>query len=199
MRLGAGGEGRAVHADIGAAVVNTSPGGPGFLGQQGTQTGGDGIGERDVGDDAPAKEGVVLAAAGAVKELIGQDDVARLVFLLQAAHGGDGDDPAHVQGAQRPDVGTVIEFGGQDAVPFAVPWQEKHSPAGQRAADDFVRRRAERRVHLDLLAVGESVDVIEAGAADDADSRGECREVSHGRNLVCCSRNSYGFAGMCER
>jgi hypothetical protein len=40
-------------------------------------------------DDASTEEGVVFAAAGAVKKLIGQNDVTWSVFLTQTSDGGD--------------------------------------------------------------------------------------------------------------
>jgi hypothetical protein len=81
--LGAGGERRAVHVDVGAAVVDAAALGEAGGVEQRSQTGGDGIGETDVSDDALAEKSMVIAPAGSVKELIGQDDVTRGVRFLE--------------------------------------------------------------------------------------------------------------------
>ena len=61
------------------------------------QSGGDGVGEPDVGDDAISEERMVFAAAGAVVELVWQDDMAGGVLFLERAAGGDGDDEAYAE------------------------------------------------------------------------------------------------------
>src|SRR3569623_3640814 len=99
-----------------------------------------------MGYDAVAKEGVMLAAAGAVKELVRRDHIARPQLLLQAAHSSDGDDPAHIEGAQRPDVGAVVQFRGKDAMAARMAGQEVNPPAGEGSANDPVGRRTIRRV-----------------------------------------------------
>ena len=48
-------------------------------------------------DDASTEEGVVFAAAGAVVELVWQDDMAGGVLFLERAAGGDGDDEAYAE------------------------------------------------------------------------------------------------------
>ena len=167
--FGAGGESGAVHADVGAARVDGGTGGGGFLSEERAEMGGDGIAEGDVGDDAAAEEGVLVATAGAVEELVGEEDVFGGVFLLEAADGGDGDDPADVEVAHGPEVGAVVEFGGENAVAAGVAGEEDEAAAVELADDEGVGRGAEWGVDEDFLTVGEAVDVIEAAAADDAD------------------------------
>ena len=72
--------------------------------------------------------------AGAVEELRGQDDVLRSVFFLERSDGGYADDETHAQRAQRPDVGAVGKFVGEDAVAARVPGQEEDLPTGELAA-----------------------------------------------------------------
>jgi hypothetical protein len=48
-----------------------------------------GCGEGDVGDDAPAEEGVFGRLLGAVEELVDEDDVAGSVLPLEGPHGAD--------------------------------------------------------------------------------------------------------------
>jgi len=176
VRLRAGGEGRPIHANVGAAVVHAEAQRGAFLVQKRAKARRDRIAEGHMGHDATAEEGVMLAAAGAVEKLVRQHDVTRVILLLQAAHGRHGDDPAHVQAAQRPDVCPVVQLRGQDAVPFAMPRQENDAPPGKLARDELVTRRPEGRGDVEFLAVREPVEVVKAGAADDADGRGR---VSH--------------------
>ncbi len=140
--------------------------------QQRPQIVGQRITKGDVRHDSAAEKGVLIAAARAVKELVRQHDVTRPILLLQAADGGDGDDPAHVQAAQRPDVGPVIQLRRQDAVAFAMTRQEVNPAPGQRTRHQRVRRRAEGRRHGDFFAILKAFEVVEAGAANDADGRG---------------------------
>ena len=85
LAFGTGGEGGALHAEIGATAVQPSTlrqtlfGG---IGQQGTQIGAEGVRKADVGHAAVAEE-TGGPVTGAVDELIGHDHVARLQILLQ--------------------------------------------------------------------------------------------------------------------
>jgi hypothetical protein len=51
-----------------------------------------------------------------------------------------------------------------------VPGQEHDLAAGQLAGEETVRGRAEGRLDIDPLLTGEAIDMIEAAAADDADT-----------------------------
>jgi hypothetical protein len=137
--------------------------------EEGAEVGGDGFSKRNVGDDAFAKEGVAIPLAGAVKELVWQHDVTRMVFFLEGADGGDGDDPADVQGAEGPNVGAVIEFSGEDAVAFAMTGKKKDTASGKGAGHEGVGRRTVRGVNGELFRLLEAFDIIEAAAANDRD------------------------------
>ncbi len=165
------GEGWPIHADVGAAVVDAEAQGLAFLMQKRAQARGNRIAEGHMGHDAAPEEGVMLTAARAIEKLVRQQHITRMVLLLQAAHGCHGNDPAHVQAAQRPDIGPVIQLGGQEAMPFAMPGQENDPPTGEITRDERVAGRAKGRGDADFLPVGESVEVVEAGAADDANGR----------------------------
>ena len=99
LAFGPGGEGGALHAEIGATPVQPSTlrqtllGG---IGQQGTQIGAEGVRKADVGHAAVAEE-TGGPVTGAVDELIGHDHVARLQMPLQRPHRRERDQPAHPQ------------------------------------------------------------------------------------------------------
>src|SRR6266850_4275290 len=67
----------------------------------------------------------------------------------------------------------------------SVPGQEVNPPLSDLAAHDHIRRRAERGFHGLLLWVAESLDLIKAAPADDADG---CRVVIH--SLVVAQASS---------
>ena len=81
--LGAGAEGGAFHVDVSAAVVDAGAFGLGALEQQLAQFGAYRVGKGDVGDDAAAEEGVFGGSLGAVEELVRENDVAGVVFILE--------------------------------------------------------------------------------------------------------------------
>jgi hypothetical protein len=118
--------------------VDGGTGGGGFLREEGAEMGGEGIAKGDVSDNATAEEGVLVAAAGAVEELVGEENVFGGVFLLEAADGGDGDDPADVEVAHGPEVGAVVEFGGEDAVTAGVAGEEDEAAAVELTDDESV-------------------------------------------------------------
>ena len=105
----------------------------------------DRIGEADVGHQAFAEEGGD-AAARAVEELIGDDEIERPVLLLERSHRAERDDALHAQRLHAVDVGPEIQLRGREAMPAAVPRQERHLPARQLAHHVIVRRPAERRL-----------------------------------------------------
>jgi len=57
----------------------------------------------------------------------------------------------------------------REAVVLAVPRQEGHPAARDLADEHSLTRRAERRVDLDLLSIGQ--ELVKAGPADDPDVR----------------------------
>ena len=94
----------------------------------------------------PPPKKVCDALAGAIEELRRQHDVARLVLLLQRADRGDADDPAHAERAQRADIRAMIQLVRQDAMAAPVPREKIDLPSRELAAEDDIRRRAERRL-----------------------------------------------------
>ena len=81
--------------------------------------------------DPAAKKGVLRPLARPVVKLRGQEHIARRIFFLQTADRGHANDPAHVQGTERIDVGAMIQFVRENAMPAAVARQKIHLPAVQ--------------------------------------------------------------------
>jgi hypothetical protein len=138
----------------------------------------DRLGERDVGHQAVAEEGVD-AVAGAVEELVGDDDVGRLVVDLQRADGGDRDQLLDSQRLEAVDVGAVVELGRRQPVAASVARQEGDRAPVQLADDVGVRRLAERRRDPPLLAHHQPLHLVEAAAADHTDTN-----IAHGETLL---------------
>ena len=85
--------------------------------------------------------------ARAVEELVGNDEVHRLVFLLQAADRARRQDVLDAERLEAVDVGPEVQLGRQQPVSGAVPRQKRHALAAQRPDDVGRRRLAERRLH----------------------------------------------------
>ena len=93
------------------------------------------MGERDVPDDATAKEGVGGGLFGPVEKLVRQHDVAGPVFGLERADGTHADNPRRTKLLHAPDIGPVIQFAGQNTVPAAMPRQEDDLTPGELAGE----------------------------------------------------------------
>ena len=106
--------------------------------------GADRFGKADVRGDAVAEKGVLRPLAGAVEKLRRQDNVARRVFLLQAADRGHANDPAHVQRTERIDIRAMIQLVRQKAMAAPVPRQKINLPAINFAANDRIGRAAQK-------------------------------------------------------
>ena len=132
------------------------------------QIGAERVGERDVRDQAAAEERAD-APLRAIEELVGHDDVERRVFVLEAADRARRDDALDAEHLEAVDVGAEVQLGRQDAVADAVPRQERHALAAQRADDVRPGRIAKRRRDRLLFAVGQLGHVVQAAAADDSD------------------------------
>ena len=123
VRLGAGGELRAFHADVGAFVDGGDAGG--FAGGEKDEGdgGADGIAKGNVADDAFAKESGG-AQEGAVDELVGDDEVSGPVLFFERADGGERKDARDAEFFEGVEVGAEIEFGGQDTMTASVTGEE---------------------------------------------------------------------------
>ena len=70
----------------------------------------DGVTKGDMSNDALTEKGIGGAALGTVKELVGQDDVARGVVRLERTNCTDADDPPNAELLEAVDVGSVRDF-----------------------------------------------------------------------------------------
>ena len=100
--------------------------------------------EPDVGHDASAEERAD-AALRAIEELVGHDDVERLVVLAEAADRARREDPLDAEQLEAEDVGPEVQLRRQDAVARAVPREERHAAPAQGRRHVRAGRRAERR------------------------------------------------------
>ena len=119
----------------------------------------------------PATKKRGLALLGAIDELVGDHHVERLVLFLERAHRRDGQDPLNTDLFHCVDVRPVVQLVGQDAVAAAMAGQESHALSLQGAQDEVVGGGAERSVRLQLPDIGQSLHLVQAATADDADIR----------------------------
>ena len=112
IRFGAGGELRALHADIDAARLHHHPGALCTLLDGFGYRGADRIAKGNVADD-PLSEESGVAQSCAVDELIGNNELGRLMLQLERADCGDGDDSFHAQLLHGEDIGAEVQLGGQ--------------------------------------------------------------------------------------
>ena len=129
-----------------------------------------GIGEADVRHQAFAEKRRD-APAGAVEELIGNDEIERTMLFLERADRAQRDDALHAERFHAVDVGAKVELRGRRAMAASVPRQERDLFPGERAHHIVVRRRAPGRVDHLLLLGFEAGHGIEAAASDDSDFR----------------------------
>src|SRR5256885_7016050 len=122
----------------------------------------------DVRNDAAAEKRADPALR-AVEELIGDDDVERLVFLFQAADGARRENTLHAEHLEPVDVRPEVQLGRQYPVSNAVARQERHALAAQRADHIRAGRIAERRGYRLLFAVAQLRHVVQTAAADNPD------------------------------
>ncbi len=167
-RLGPRGELRTLHAHRGAAPMAGNRLGHGRAGDQFLQRRPHRVREGHVGD-ATRTEERTLAAHGAVHEVVHQHEGAGAQFLAVGAAGRERHEVGHAQLLQRVDVGAVVDLGGRQAVAPAVPRQEHDVRAAGATDAQPVRRLAPGRVDALLAHVLDAGQVVEAGAADDAE------------------------------
>src|SRR5215468_7904957 len=114
---------------------------------------------------------------GAVEELIGQHNVARLVARLQRPNRADTDNPGHSKFFHSPNVCTVIQFARKNPMTTTMPRQEHNLSPGQPASQQCIRRRAKRGFHLDPFLAGKTLNMIKTAAANHTDPM-----LRHGRS-----------------
>ena len=168
--FGLGRKGRALHAKVGAAVLGGDADRVAGAGHHFGELGTDRIGEADVGYQAFSEERGD-AAAGAIEELVGDDEIQRPVLLLERAHGAERNDALHAQQLHAVNVGPEIQLRGQQAVASAMTGEERHVPALQRAEHVVVRGPAEGRLDVRFFLRFKPGHGVKPAAADDANFR----------------------------
>src|SRR5713226_4295715 len=117
------GEQRAFHADIGTALVYlyVAELAGGFQ-QELAECGTEGPGKGDVDNDSTLVKGVDTALS-AIKELIGNNQVAGCNMFAETTHGTDGNNPFDAQAFKGPDIGTHRYLRGANAMPLSMARQ----------------------------------------------------------------------------
>ena len=114
--LSPGAEGGAFHVDVRPSIMMSHIVGLGRMNQELPEARTDGIGEGNMGDDAFTKETVLAVLFGFVDKLINENNVARAYVFLKRTDRTDADDPLHAELFHGPNVGSMIEFAGKEAM-----------------------------------------------------------------------------------
>lgn len=178
MALGAGAEGRTLHADDGSLVVEHDAvafHGRGTLLDDLREARVEGVRETDVADYAALVEGEGPDALGAVDDLVGNDKVHGLDLLAQGADGREGDDGAHADGAKGGDVGARGNLVGGKLVVETVAGEEGDGVAVVLEDHEGGGGRAPRGDGVEGGDGDVAVELGEAGAADDGNVDGAWR------------------------
>ena len=104
---------------------------------------------------------------GAIDELIRHQHVEGLNLLLQGAHCRQGQDPAHAEGAQGPEVGLGGHLAGGVAVVAAVTGQEHHLQIADTAEPQGIGGGSVGRFDRELLNVFKALHGVETTAPQD--------------------------------
>ena len=169
LRFGPGGEGRPLHAEIGAAAVQLAALGHqafGYIGQQAAERRAEGLGKSHMGYQPLTKQRQ-WPLLGAIDELVRHQHVEGPNPLLQGAHRRQGQDPAHAEGAQGPEVGLVGHLGGGVAVVAAMTGQEHHLQIADTAQAQGIGGGSVGRFDRELLNVFEALHGVETAAPQD--------------------------------
>ena len=106
-----------------------------------------------------------------VEELVWNDELKRLMLFFQRTDSRNGNDALDPELLEAMNVGSEIQFAGQDAVPAPVSRQKGYLATLKRTEHIGVRGRAERRLQLDFVHLAQPRHRIQPTAADDSDFR----------------------------
>jgi hypothetical protein len=124
----------------------------------------------DVGNQACAEKSGD-AMAGAIDELIGDQEFAGGEIFFERTDSADGDDSVHAKELERVDVGAIVDFARKNAMTAAVAGEECDGFPFEEAGNNGIGRIAEGRFDADFLAVIEPLHRVQTAATDDADGR----------------------------
>ena len=183
VRLGPCGERRAFHADVAAAVVDSSAGAshlPGSVQQPPAHHRAERLCELNM------HRGVIVERASAfvrlVDDLIDDDQIAGLDVFAQGSGCAAGDDVGDAEGFEGVDIGAVRDVAGTEQVAWAVALEYADIDALPLRFDDGRGRFAERRVEFDRLSLLRAEGIAKPGAADESDG-----QSAHGRMISGCA------------
>src|SRR6185437_1618267 len=121
--LGACGELRTFHADVGSAGFAYDAFASTAVSDGAGDAGADGVSESHVSDQAFAeKRGDT--AGGSIDELVGDEEVGGLVLFLEGTDGGNRKNALDAELLHGIDVGTEVQLRGEDAVAARVTSEE---------------------------------------------------------------------------
>lgn len=138
------------------------------------------VAERNVRDHTSLEESPWAHTLGAIDDLVGNDEIARLDFLLQATNGGEGDDGADPNRAQSSDVGASWDLMRSNLVVNTVPAEESNGNGLVVVRALVVQNRDRRgggapgrgdRQRRDLSEAGE---LAQTSTTNDGDTHGLC-------------------------
>ena len=143
-RLGQRRKLRAFHADIRAASMDVCADRLHGVGGDASELRTNRMGERHVRREAAAEKRAD-ARLCAIEKLVGDDDIERRVFGLEAADRAGRDDALRSQQLESKDVCPEVELRWKQTVTRAVPRQKRDPLSAERAEEIRTRRIAERR------------------------------------------------------
>ena len=86
---------------------------------------------------------------------------------------------------ERVEVGAVVDLGGREAVPAAVPREERDLLPAEPADEERVAGIAEGRARLLAARAFETGKIVEAGTADDSKHAARVSHGCGGRSIAC--------------
>src|ERR1019366_1655459 len=120
------------------------------------------------GHAVPKKRG--NAVARSVIELVGDQELEGLQVLLQRADGADGNNPLDAKLFHGVDVGAIIDFRGEKAMPAPVTGKKCNTLPFESSDDKRVRRIAEWSLEAQLSCLFEPRHRVEAAATYNTDA-----------------------------
>jgi hypothetical protein len=103
----------------------------------------------------------------AIKELIGNEQVAWRDMRTQTAYSADGDHPFDAQALESPDVCSHWQIARRDTVTASMPWQKGHGDPLNETNRQHIAGPAKGRVDLDLCNLAHALHTIEPAPANN--------------------------------
>src|SRR5580704_9225689 len=155
-----------------------------------------GLVEADVSHDA-ATEKCSDAQAGAVEELVGNQEIERRQIIAQRTYRAYGNNSLRAQQFHRENVCAIVDFARREEMATSVAGEKRDATTFERPRDKSVRGIAEGSLHADFACAGKAGHAVEAAAADDADLDRFFRAatlLSFGHGLIYLCRLDFDFS-----